>query len=64
MRIFDSATRAEDYESDEFDLDKVAVQLCVEPRRIYDIVHILEIISIVVRVAKNKYRWMGLGGPE
>lgn len=40
-------------------IDKVAEDLGVERRRIYDVINILESVQIVVRKGKNAYLWIG-----
>lgn len=41
-------------------VDDAAVDLGVERRRIYDVVNILESISLVEKKHKNTYSWMGM----
>jgi len=41
-------------------IDCLARDLCVERRRIYDVVNILESVRIVTKQAKNSYQWMGM----
>jgi len=41
-------------------VDDAAVDLGVERRRIYDVVNILESISLVEKKQKNTYSWMGM----
>jgi len=45
-------------------IDQTASQLRVERRRIYDIINILEALSIVSKKGKNLYWWYGLQGLE
>ncbi|GAX14950.1 transcription factor E2F7/8 [Fistulifera solaris] len=40
-------------------IDKLASELQVERRRIYDVVNILESLRIVIKKGKNAYQWMG-----
>ncbi|CAL4190947.1 unnamed protein product [Meganyctiphanes norvegica] len=40
-------------------IDEVAVALGTERRRVYDIINVLESLSIASRVQKNMYQWMG-----
>lgn len=42
-------------------VDEAAIKLGVERRRIYDVVNILESISLVCKKHKNTYTWMGMG---
>lgn len=42
-------------------VDNAAIDLGVERRRIYDVVNILESISLVEKKHKNTYSWMGMG---
>lgn len=41
-------------------MDHAAVDLGVERRRIYDVVNILESVSLVTKKQKNTYSWMGM----
>ena len=41
-------------------VDDMARMLCVERRRIYDVVNILESVGVVIKKSKNTYVWMGL----
>lgn len=41
-------------------VDEAAIKLGVERRRIYDVVNILESISLVCKKHKNTYTWMGM----
>lgn len=41
-------------------VDHAAVELGVERRRIYDVVNILESVSLVTKKQKNTYSWMGM----
>lgn len=40
-------------------IDRLAQELAVERRRIYDVVNILESLRIVIKRGKNSYTWMG-----
>ena len=40
-------------------VDDMARMLCVERRRIYDVVNILESVGVVIKKSKNTYVWMG-----
>lgn len=44
----------------EVDICRVALQLDVKRRRIYDIINIMESLEIVRRMKKNTYEWHGL----
>lgn len=41
-------------------LDQVTSELNVERRRIYDIINIMESLSVVSKIRKNVYQWKGL----
>lgn len=41
-------------------LDQVTTDLNVERRRIYDIINIMESLSVVSKIRKNVYEWKGL----
>nr|XP_045613554.1 uncharacterized protein LOC123767697 [Procambarus clarkii]XP_045613555.1 uncharacterized protein LOC123767697 [Procambarus clarkii]XP_045613556.1 uncharacterized protein LOC123767697 [Procambarus clarkii]XP_045613557.1 uncharacterized protein LOC123767697 [Procambarus clarkii]XP_045613558.1 uncharacterized protein LOC123767697 [Procambarus clarkii]XP_045613559.1 uncharacterized protein LOC123767697 [Procambarus clarkii]XP_045613560.1 uncharacterized protein LOC123767697 [Procambarus clarki len=40
-------------------IDEVALMLGTERRRVYDIINVLESLSMAARVQKNMYHWMG-----
>ncbi|KAK4325837.1 hypothetical protein Pmani_003615 [Petrolisthes manimaculis] len=40
-------------------IDEVATELGTERRRVYDIINVLESLSMAVRVQKNMYQWTG-----
>jgi transcription factor E2F7/8 len=46
--------------SDILILDRVTIELNVERRRIYDIINIMESLSVVTKIKKNVYQWKGL----
>lgn len=41
-------------------LDQITIEFNVERRRIYDIINIMESLSVVSKVKKNVYEWKGL----
>lgn len=41
-------------------LDQVTIELNVQRRRIYDIINIMESLSVVSKIRKNVYEWKGL----
>ncbi|KAK8729017.1 hypothetical protein OTU49_008592 [Cherax quadricarinatus] len=45
-------------------IDEVASMLGTERRRVYDIINVLDSLSMAARVQKNMYQWMGKLHPE
>merc|ERR1712050_442042 len=46
------------------DLNKAAVELNVQKRRIYDITNVLEGIKLIEKKSKNHIHWRGSGSTE
>eukprot|EP00742_Colponemidia_sp_Colp-10_P003283 GILJ01003494.1.p1 GENE.GILJ01003494.1~~GILJ01003494.1.p1 ORF type:complete len:425 (+),score=54.97 GILJ01003494.1:215-1489(+) len=43
-------------------MDKVCQQLDISPRRLYDVLNILEGVGLVARMERKQYKWEGLSG--
>lgn len=41
----------------ELDLNQAAVKLCVQKRRVYDIVNVLEGVDVISKTSKNRIQW-------
>lgn len=47
----------------ELDLNHAAVKLCVQKRRVYDIVNVLEGVDVITKTSKNRIQWKRNPGP-